>query len=221
MSRTVHRRAAMVTAAAATLVPARQGSGAGPPVRVAWPDRPGGTPPGFSFARTGPGAPGLWTLIADPESANSTVLAQISGDTTAERFPLAIYDGLTAADLRASVRFKAVSGRVDCAGGLAIRLKDAGNYYVVRADAIEDNTNLYRVIGGVRRHIAGASSNVTSNTWHTLAITAAGTRFSISLDGRALFTVTDRTLSGPGKVALWTRADSVTYFDELTITPQG
>jgi hypothetical protein len=149
------------------------------------------------------------------------VLAQTSTDQTDYRFPLAIYDPLTAANLDASVRFKAVAGRIDRAGGLAIRLTDADNYYVVRANALEDNVNFYRVVQGSRREIKGAATKVTSDTWHSLSVNADGDRFAITFDGKVLFTVTDRTFTGAGKIALWTKADSVTHFDQLAITPRS
>jgi hypothetical protein len=118
-----------------------------------------------------------------------------------------------------SVRFKAITGTVDRAGGLAIRLTDADNYYVVRANALEGNVNLYRVVKGGRQQIAGASAKVSSGEWHTLALRAEGVRLAVAYDGSSLFTVTDSTFSGLGKVALWTKADSVIRFDELVIRP--
>jgi hypothetical protein len=180
-----------------------------------------GLPAGFSIARTGKGAPAAWSTIADRSVPGAYVLAQTSTDQTDYRFPLAIYDPLTAVDLDATVRFKAVAGRVDRAGGLAIRLADADKYYVVRANALEDNVNFYHVVQGSRREIKGAGIKVTSDAWHTLGLNADGDRFAISFDGRVLFTVTDRTFTGGGKIALWTKADSVTHFNQLIITPRS
>ena len=121
--------------------------------------------------------------------------------------------------MEASVRFRAVAGKVDRAGGLAVRLKDPNNYYVVRANALEDNVRLYRVVKGQRQQIASASVKVTSGEWQTLVLHAQGERFSISFKGEPLLTETDRTFTGLGKVALWTKADSVTHFDQLRIRP--
>lgn len=121
--------------------------------------------------------------------------------------------------MEASVRFKAISGKVDRAGGVAVRLRDADSYYVVRANALEDNVNLYRVVRGDRQQLAGASTKVTSGVWHTLTLRADDDRLSVSFDGKVLLTQTDRTFPGPGKIALWTKADSVTHFDQLTIRP--
>ena len=92
------------------------------------------------------------------------------------------------------------------------------NYYIVRANALEDNVNFYHVVKGVRREIRGASAKVASDVWHTLGIRAADQEFTISFNGKSLFSVQDRTFTNAGRVALWTKADSVTRFDGLTIT---
>jgi hypothetical protein len=100
-----------------------------------------------------------------------------------------------------------------------VRLMDADNYYVVRANALEDNVNLYRVVQGRRQRIAWASVRVSSGAWHTLALRAEGNRLTARFDGKDLVTATDRTFAGAGKVALWTKADSVTRFERLEIRP--
>jgi hypothetical protein len=181
------------------------------------PVQPEGLPAGFQTARTGKGAPAAWKVVADSSLPGGQVLTQTSTDQTDYRFPLAIYEGITAANVEVTVRFKAISGRVDRAGGIAVRLTNPDNYYVVRANALEGNVNFYRVVGGSRREIQGASAKVTADQWHVLSLRAEGDRFTVGFDGAALFTATDRTFSGAGKVALWTKADSVTQFDALTI----
>jgi hypothetical protein len=180
----------------------------------------GPLPPEFlTTRRTGQGAVGNWRVVDDASASQGKAIEQASADSTDYRFPLAVYEPLPAQDVEASVRFKAVAGKVDRAGGLAVRLTDADNYYVVRANALEDNVNLYRVIKRRRQQIKGASAKVSSGEWHTLGLKAQGARFSVSFDGRLLFTAEDRTFTGLGKVALWTKADSVTRFDRLAIKP--
>jgi len=180
----------------------------------------GPLPPDFLTTwRTGQGALGTWKVVEDVTSIGGKVIEQSSADPTDYRFPLAVYEPLPAQDVEASVRFKAIAGKGDRAGGLAVRLTDADNYYVVRANALEDNVNLYRVLKGRRQEIKGVSVKVSSGEWHTLALKAQMQRLSVSFDGKALFTVEDRTFSGPGKVALWTKADSVTRFDRLEVKP--
>jgi len=180
----------------------------------------GPLPPEFLTAwRTGQGAVGDWRVVEDASASQGKAIAQMSADPTDYRFPLAVYQPLQAQDVEASVRFKAVSGRGDQAGGLAVRLTDADNYYVVRANALEGNVNLYRVVKGRRQQIAGASAQVPSGVWHSLTLRAEGNQLSVSFDGKPLLTHSDRTFAGPGKVALWTKADSVTHFDRLEIRP--
>jgi hypothetical protein len=99
-----------------------------------------------------------------------------------------------------------------------VRLRDADNYYVVRANALEDNVRFYRVVDGRREQLGGANLKVTPSEWHTIRLRAEGERFTVSYDGNTLFGVTDKTLSEAGGVALWTKADSVTRFDRLTVT---
>jgi hypothetical protein len=196
---------------------AASASGQGGPISVSFTgDQAGTLPVDFSIARTGAGAPADWKIVEDATIAAGRVLAQTSTDQTDYRFPLAIYQPMSAANVEVSVRFKAVAGNIDRAAGIAVRLIDPDNYYVVRANALEDNVNLYRVIKGRRSQIRGMRQKVTSGAWHTLGLRAVGDRFTVSFDGMDLFSESDRSLIGAGKVALWTKADSVTWFDALT-----
>lgn len=178
---------------------------------------PGGEPKDFVFGRTGEGEAGTWTIVADPTAANGRAIAQVSKDRTDYRFPLAIYQPYAGKNLEVSVRFKAVAGTVDEAGGIAVRLSTPDDYYVARANALEDNVRFYRVVKGKREQLAGANLKVSANAWHTLALRAEGDRFTVSFDGKALISAQDRTFPDTGKVALWTKADSVTYFDTISI----
>ena len=177
----------------------------------------GAEPADFDFARTGQGAAGRWAVTSDPSAAVGLAIEQTSADTTDYRFPLAIYRPVSASGVDVTVRFKAVAGKVDQAGGVAVRVSDPDNYYVVRANALEDNVRFYRMVKGRREQIEGANTKVTANEWHQLGLRAEGQRFTITFDGKQLFTATDRTFAGAGKVALWTKADSVTRFDRIEI----
>ena len=170
----------------------------------------------FEFAKTGSGKPGEWS-IARGDAIQA--LAQTSTDTTDNRFPLAIYRPFSGRDVDVSTRFLPVAGKVDQAGGIAIRLKSANDYYVVRANALEDNVRFYRVVGGKREQLAGANIKVASKIWHVLGLVAKGDRFTVSLDGRELFTATDRTFACAGRVGFWTKSDSVTWFERLQLEP--
>jgi hypothetical protein len=175
--------------------------------------------PEFTIWRTGQGAPAQWAIVADPTAAGGRAIAQTSTDKTDYRFPLAIYKPYSGKNVEVSIRFKPVSGSVDQAGGIALRLQTPDDYYVVRANALEDNVRFYRVVKGKREQLAGTNTKVSTNTWHTLALKAEGDRFTVSYDGKELYTASDTTFGEAGKVALWTKADSVTYFDNLTIQP--
>jgi hypothetical protein len=172
----------------------------------------------FTFARTGGGAEGAWAVRDDPSVPSGRVLVQTSEDPTDYRFPLAIHQRILVADVDVTVRFKTVSGQVDRAGGLVVRLKDPDNYYVVRANALEDNVNLYHVVKGRRQEIHGAPVRVTSDQWHALGLRVERDRFTVSFDGKVLFTATDQTFNQAGSIGLWTKADSVTAFDALTVS---
>jgi hypothetical protein len=177
----------------------------------------GAAPAGFEFARTGQGGPGRWAVAADTTATGGHAIEQTSTERTDYRFPLAIYQPVSAGNVDLTVRFKPVAGKVDQAGGIAVRLADADNYYVVRANALEDNVRFYRVVKGQRDQLEGANVKVTPNQWHQLGLRAEGERFTITFDGKPLFTATDRTFAGAGKIALWTKADSVTRFDRIEI----
>jgi hypothetical protein len=179
----------------------------------------GSPPAGFTFARTGQGGEGAWTVTADNTATGGRAIEQTSTERTDYRFPLAIHESLSAANLDVEISFKAVAGKVDQAAGIAVRLADADNYYVARANALEDNVRFYRVVAGRREQLDGANLKVTPNEWHTLGLRAEGERFTVTYEGRPLLSATDKTFAEAGGVALWTKADSVTRFDRLTIKP--
>ena len=190
-------------------------------------DPAGGLPAKFHSALTGSGAPGVWAITADTSAPSQpNVLAQTSADKTSYRFPLAIADEGSFRDLDLSVRFKTISGRVDQAAGLVWRLKDANNYYIVRANALEGNVVLYKVQSGKRTDLPvkgegrtyGKKASVPSGQWNELRVTAAGNLFEVYLNNRKLYEVEDNTFPEGGKVGLWTKADSVTHFDDLRVT---
>ena len=185
-------------------------------------DTPGKAPEGFTSALTGQGTVGQWVVtyeVTAPSAPN--VLAQTSRDKTDYRFPLAIAEGTSYKDLTLSVKFKAISGTVDQGAGLLFRLKDKDNYYIVRANALENNFRLYHVVNGRRIQFAGANFKVSSQAWHEIKVEARGEEFKCYYDGQLKFTAKDGTFKDAGKVGLWTKADSVIYFDDLTAADLG
>jgi hypothetical protein len=180
----------------------------------------------FHGALTGSGAKGEWVVKTDTTAPSQpNVMAQMSADDTGYRFPLAIADEGAFRDLEMSVKFKPVSGSGDQAAGLVWRLKDANNYYLVRANALEDNVVLYKVENGERTDLPlkgegrayGKKVKVPSGQWGTLGVTAQGKQFTVYFNGQKLYEVEDETFKDAGKVGLWTKADSVTYFDDLRV----
>jgi hypothetical protein len=172
---------------------------------------------GFSFALTGKGRQGVW-LVKRDDATHGNVLAQTDVDTTDYRFPVAILDGFTATDIDASVQFRAISGRVDQGAGLVWRYQDANNYYITRCNALEDNCTIYRVVNGNRQAFLNKSVKVATSMWHTLSVKAAADHFVVTFDGQIVLDARDATFKDGGKVGLWTKADSVIYFDNLSVS---
>jgi hypothetical protein len=182
-------------------------------------DTAGQLPARFHTAKTGGGSQEKWAVAAESTAPSKpNVVVQMSTDQTDYRFPLLIADEGAFQNLDLSVKFRAVSGKVDRAGGLVFRLKDPNNYYIVRANALEDNYRLYHVVNGRRSQFAGANLKVTSGEWHELRVEAVGNKISCYYDGNKKIEATDDTFKDAGKVGLWTKADSVTYFDDLKVT---
>jgi 3-keto-disaccharide hydrolase len=190
-------------------------------------DAVGQAPKGFEFGHTAKaGAPGKWVVQAE---GTEKYLAQVDPDSTRSRFPVAVVADVSAADVDLSTRFKPVSGRVDRAAGLVWRFLNEDNYYIVRANALENNVVLYKVEKGKRTDLPvkgegrtyGKAAQVPSGQWSTLRVVATGPRFEVFFNGTKLYEVEDTTFTQPGKVGVWTKADSVTQFDDLTIVTIG
>jgi hypothetical protein len=181
-------------------------------------------PTGWSVAMTHEGGQPRWAVVRADEGGQA--LAQLSNDATSQRFPLAILTTRSLRDGAISVRFKAISGRVDQAAGLVWRYQDANNYYIVRANALEDNVVLYKVEDGNRVAVSplgqegeyGQEHEVPAGEWHELGVQFLGNRFSVSFDGTKLYDAEDSTFSAAGRVGLWTKADSVTQFDDFEVS---
>src|SRR5215204_3390400 len=181
-------------------------------------------PKGFEFGHTANrGRPGRWVVQAE---GTNRFLAQTDADSTGSRFPVAVVSDVTTADVDLSVRFRPISGRGDQAAGLVWRYQNQDNYYIVRANALEDNVVLYKVQNGKRTDLPlknegrtyGKKTSVPSGQWSELRVVVTGNLFEVSLNGQKLFEVEDNTFTEAGKVGLWTKADSMTYFDDLRVT---
>jgi hypothetical protein len=184
-------------------------------------DKADAAPAGFSFGRTGDGPEGTWLVKAEKGApSGGNVLAQTDADTTDFRFPVAVADAPAAADVTVSVKCKPISGKVDQACGLVVRYQDPKNYYVTRANALEGNVRFYYVKDGKRQQLASWKGKVARNKWHAYKLEAKGEQFVVTFDGKKVLDVKDKTFAQAGKVGLWTKADSVSYFDDFTVEPR-
>lgn len=183
----------------------------------------GQPPPGWTVAITGKGEP-KWTVEADVSAPSSPAALKQSAQVPGPSFPLCLKDGSETQDGFVEVRFKTLSGRGDQAAGVVWRGADKDNYYVCRANALEDNVVLYKVEKGKRSSLDivgrrggyGVEVKVAPQTWHTLRVEFSGSRFKVLLNGKHLFEAEDTTFAGAGRVGLWTKADSVVLFDDFS-----
>ena len=187
-------------------------------------------PPGFRSVLSGTGQPGEWKVVLDDvpltfapvtrEAAQTRkipVIAQLSQDRTDERFPLLVYEDEVFGDFKLTVRLKTVGGAVEQMAGVAFRLQDERNYYVVRASTLGRTFRFYRVYQGVRDTPIGPELAIPAGVWHELSIECRGNRIRLRLDGeQPIPEITDPTFAN-GKIALWTKSDSVSYFTDLRI----
>jgi hypothetical protein len=193
----------------------------------------GQMPPGFRSAVTGQGKPGEWkTILVDvpplleplspkPDNAPSTtkraVLAQVSEDTTDEHFPLLIYESDTFGDFTFTTRFKTVSGKAEQMAGIAFRIQDETNYYVLRASSLGNTFRFYKVVNGQRGTIMGPQVPLPKDEWHEMSVQCRGNQILCLLDGKqAIPTITDNSFA-KGKIGFWTKSDSVSYFDSAKV----
>ncbi len=182
--------------------------------------KPGAPPPGWTATQTGSGS-AKWSVEKDDSAPSKPNVLKQSGTAT---FPVCIKNDANLKDGFVEVKFKPVSGKEDQAGGVIWRARDANNYYIFRANANENNAVLYKTVNGKRSPLDivgrkggyGVKETVASGQWHTLRVEFAGNRFKAYCDGKHLFDVEDKTFTEAGRVGVWTKADSVTLFDDFT-----
>ena len=179
-----------------------------------------GAPPGeFELPTLGDGKQGRWTVVRDATAKKGLAIEQAGIQTTDDRFPLAIYKPASLKNAEISLRLNATGGKSDQGGGVAVRLSSPQNYYLVQLDALRDRVLFSRVSNGASEEIVGIDADIASHSWHTLTVRAKDDEFVVSLDGIWVFTGFDKTLSQAGRIALWTKGDSVTRFDQIEIAP--
>ncbi|PVY38341.1 MULTISPECIES: hypothetical protein [Pontibacter] len=182
----------------------------------------GKLPENWSAHKTGKGSEINWGIVND---SGNKVLAQLAGDNPNNHFNVAVNDSITARNVSLQARLKSLRGRMDQGGGFVWRFQDPGNYYVVRANPLEDNVVLYKVEKGKRTDLPlvgqgrtyGTKTEVQGDGWNDLRLEARDSLFTVYYNEMELFRVIDKTFPQAGKVGFWTKADAVTYFDDLQV----
>jgi hypothetical protein len=172
----------------------------------------GKPPAGWTAGQTGSGQ-ATWTVVADVTAPSKPNVLKQSGKAT---YPVCIKDDTNIKDGFVEVTFKPVSGKEDQAGGVLWRAKGVNNYYVARANALEDNVAIYHTINGRRTEKKRTSMKVAPNQWHTLRVEFQGNHVTVTLDGKPAIEWSDETFKDAGRVGVWTKADSVTLFDDFS-----
>jgi hypothetical protein len=172
----------------------------------------GALPAGWKTGVTGQGS-GAWAVNADSTAPSPPNVLTQKGRAT---FPWAVREGVSITDGFVEAKFKAISGKEDQAGGVMWRWKDGNNYYVARANALENNVSLYYTANGRRNTIKYVKAPVPLDRWHTLRVDFAGSAIKVSLNGKTYIDEKDSHIAGSGAVGLWTKADSVTAFDDFS-----
>ena len=172
----------------------------------------GTVPPSWTATQTGSGT-AKWSVEKDNSAPSKPNVLKQSGQGT---FPVCFKNDTNIKDGFVEVKFKPIAGKEDQAGGVIWRLQDANNYYIARANALENNVTIYHTIKGKRTEKKRTNVKVSSGTWHTLRVDFNGNHFTVMFDGKKALEWEDDTFKDAGKVGVWTKADSVTEFDDFT-----
>ena len=177
---------------------------------------PGTLPDNFRLGRLYDGRPaGQWQVLETTDAVSAPhVLAQLSDKGAEHAYKMVLIDGTESSDLELSVSFHAIGGKGDMGGGLIWRAVDDRNYYLTRANPLEQNIRFYRVDKGVRKMIANHDQTIDVRSWHRLRVVTHGCQIQIFYDDTRVFDQCDRSLA-QGKIGLWTKSDAVSYFDDL------
>ena len=178
-------------------------------------DTPGSLPASWEQGVTGKGT-ARWAVRQDASAPSSPNVLQQSGTGA---FPWCVLRGSSIENGYVEVKFKALSGKEDQAGGIVWRWKDGNNYYVARANALENNVSLYYTANGRRNTLRYVDAPVARNVWHALRVDFEGARIRVALNGKTYIELDDTHIKGRGAVGLWTKADSVTSFDDFSYGP--
>ena len=190
-----------------------------PAVVISFNDMTTGQPPlGFTTGLGGTGASSIWRIEDDARAPRGKVLIQKSTDSSSMRYPICMYDSIRTLNADVTTTFNIVSGKIDQVAGIALRVTDEGNYYLARASAKDNAVTLSRFVGGSGSDLTSTSVKVPAGTWQTLRFKIDRERLTVYLNGQQVIEWSDNRHTREGRVGLWTRADAVTMFDDLSIT---
>ena len=182
----------------------------------------GQLPIGWASAKTGEGSGSKWKVVeAERNGKTNIALAQVSTEGPRPLFNLCVLNGAKHLDVDLAVEVKAIKGEIDQGGGLVWRYRDANNYYITRWNPLETNFRVYHVVDGKRTQLANADITLPPNQWHTVRAVHQGNHIQCYLDGMLLLDVMDETIKEAGAIGLWSKADAVTWFDNMKLQPPG
>lgn len=177
--------------------------------------KPGGLPTGWQSGITGPGTPKWAVEIVASAPSQPNALKQ-SGEVPSHSYPWCVKKNVSILNGSIQVKFKPLSGKEDQAAGLIWRWQDSDNYYIARANALEDNIIIFRTVKGTREELHRVPMKVAPDQWHTLRVDFHDNHFTVACDGQKALEWDDHTFKKSGPVGIWTKADSVMLFDDFT-----
>jgi hypothetical protein len=181
----------------------------------------GKMPSGWSAAVTNGGPAPKWQVLKDGSAPTQPYVLALTSHDAANHSPLAILDTMDVRDADVSVRLKPLTGHVDQSGGIVFRYRDSNNYYVVRANALENSVAVFKVQNGQTTPLcAGVRHDIPANAWSILKVAVRGDKFQVYVNHRRILQAQDGTFGATGKVGLSTKGDSATYFDDFRVYPK-
>lgn len=181
-------------------------------------DLPGKVPPGFEIGTLFDGRlAGDWQVIASDKAISPPhVLAQLQGKGAEHAYKMVLVQGTESQNVDLTVKLLPIDGKTDMGGGLIWRATDDRNYYLARANPLEQNIRIYRVVKWVRHMLQNFDHVIRVREWHQLRVRMEGCNIHVSFDERSVFTLCDETFR-KGRIGLWTKSDAVTHFDDLQL----
>jgi hypothetical protein len=168
-----------------------------------------------------------------PVSTKRAVLAQTSHDRSETRAPMLVFDAETFGDFSFTTRLKIVSGEVEQMAGLAFRLQDERNYYYIRLNAKNRNVAFFRYVEGELIGPISVPAEIRTGEWHQFTVECRGSKLRALLNEKEVLPWTEpsyvpfpdgssKGVFTAGKIAFWTKADTVAYFAEarMDYTPR-